>query len=157
LALGKAFFAERPKKNARQSLRRSAKKWIPVVDTDVQPDNGRHGQVMPQDELAGEYHRWHGHDGLAGRQHPDRTLLLPDLRLDVHHVLAANMSRVDQGHAGDAQVTAILRRYVQHSALRLRFHLHFCLKSDELVVVWPCGLACRNIWSNVPRIELLPA
>jgi len=31
LALGKAFFAERPKKNARQSLRRSAKKWIPVV------------------------------------------------------------------------------------------------------------------------------
>jgi hypothetical protein len=26
LALGKAFFAERPKKNARQSLRRSAKK-----------------------------------------------------------------------------------------------------------------------------------
>jgi hypothetical protein len=31
LALGKAFFAERPKKNARQSLRRSAKKRIPVV------------------------------------------------------------------------------------------------------------------------------
>jgi hypothetical protein len=31
LALGEAFFAERPKKNARQSLRRSAKKRIPVV------------------------------------------------------------------------------------------------------------------------------
>jgi hypothetical protein len=31
LALGKAFFAERPKKNARQSLRRSVKKRIPVV------------------------------------------------------------------------------------------------------------------------------
>jgi hypothetical protein len=31
LALGKAFFAERPKKNARQSLQRSAKKRIPVV------------------------------------------------------------------------------------------------------------------------------
>jgi hypothetical protein len=32
LALGKAFFAERPKKNARQSLRCSAKKRIPVVN-----------------------------------------------------------------------------------------------------------------------------
>jgi hypothetical protein len=32
LALGKAVFAERPKKNAQQSLRRSAKKRIPVVN-----------------------------------------------------------------------------------------------------------------------------
>jgi hypothetical protein len=31
LALGKAFFAERPKKNALQSLQRSAKKRIPVM------------------------------------------------------------------------------------------------------------------------------
>jgi hypothetical protein len=31
LALGKAFFAERSKKNARQSLQRLAKKRIPVV------------------------------------------------------------------------------------------------------------------------------
>jgi hypothetical protein len=41
LALGKAFFAERPKKNARQSLWRSAKKRIPT------PSHGGDGGFSP--------------------------------------------------------------------------------------------------------------
>jgi hypothetical protein len=62
LALGKAFFAERPKKNARQSHRRSANKRIPVVWAGAIGLVGEWWHIMFRLRVGA--HRLLGRDGL---------------------------------------------------------------------------------------------